>query len=241
MNTNIDLDRMREFQERVRTWQRDVADQPVTTDPALADMDFLANQAGFVWDEWSNEFRVHFDAYLHHARSVLSGGGVISESEALYGIADDIGDTAFTLMGLLNAAGYQVEHDDRQRVRRGIVDTILLIDADVDRLTAPPTPEFAAIASRALWNLKDLAGRLGIGFFSALRAVCDSNDTKLWTDEEFQAQGLQPGLVAEHVRNGGKRCWRVKRVKDGKLIKSPSFQEPDLREAVSGYTVLTDA
>jgi hypothetical protein len=87
-----------------------------------------------------------------------------------------------------------------------------------------------------------LATYFSINFWAALEAVCVSNDTKLWTlpevhDNELKIQSLNwtetkvAGVTSD-------LCYRVKNA-DGKLIKSPSFVEPDLKVALINLVSLT--
>ena len=99
-----------------------------------------------------------------------------------------------------------------------------------------------ADAKSALLDLMALSTYFSINFWAALEAVCASNDTKLWTlpevhDNELKIQSLGwTETKVAGVTSG--RCYRVKN-SNGKLIKSPSFVEPDLKVALTNFVSLT--
>lgn len=237
--------KIRTYQERVFNWQRDVAAQPVTKTPTQRDPEFCKKQVGFTESEY-------FDEYLDHASEYHSILGSVPEGtyaelfkqidDLRIKIADDIGDVAFTILGTLNAYGVVLDnlsfsrttdmnlHALEQRIGTFIRDIRLN-----DKVSASD-------AKSALLDLIALSTYYAVNFWAALSAVCASNDTKLWTlpevhDNEQKIQSLKWTVVDVSGITDARR-WRVKNA-DGKLMKSPSFTEPDLRHAVMQFVDLT--
>lgn len=225
-----------EFQERVYLWQRDVAGQPVTRDPDKRDPKFIASQLTFIRSEWSDEFCVNWPAYRANRASLLSASAFPFMDRALAEIqipvADDIADTAFVLLGLLNAFGITVLEDPEPlTLDRKESEWVQFIDSTIRSVLLNPAGSVDLVGT-LIPSLRMLALSLEVDFWLALRAVCDSNDTKLWTPEEWQGSSHLTGHVATYVPGGlYGRCMRVKNTL-GKLIKSPSFSPPNLWPAV---------
>ena len=248
MITNMDIAEMIGFQGRVFDWQREVAGQPVTKDPILCVPEFVANQIGFIDSEWFDEFIPNFQFWIVHLSEwaklleVKDRSVRLEEIELLGDMADDIADTAFTVLGYFNARGLTVTHPGDLPVRRGIANLVAGISDDILELK-PPTivslNEMAEKASKILFNLRDLATRLGISFNVALDEVCRSNESKLWKPDEIYDELKTSGFSVEYLPHLCVRKYRVVRKMDGKLIKSPSFEPPNMFFAVGGYNVLT--
>lgn len=234
--TNIEIKSLAAFQRRIFEWQRDVAGQPVCTNPASADNKFTEAQFSFIAEEWAGEFVSHFPDYM-----VLAATGDDREPDGLIAIADDIADTAFVALGYLNSRGLMIEdgHEPPMPYRTGIGALVLSINTHLVGLHSLTGQKCVDSCVAAMCQLDDLSSRLGISFFDALRAVCNSNDTKLWKDDEVKS-GLPDGAVAVRIKSKTDRHWRVVSQK-GKLLKSPSFTKPDLTAAVFGqYSLIED-
>lgn len=227
MIDNIDTQRSLLYRTRIFDWQREVAGQPVTSVPSLADMEFCAAQLGFVREELEVELVPHLEAYLAKPLNA-------DELEHKKALADDIGDVAFTLIGLMNARGAKNAWDYGAARTSSIRDLARGLRRASDGGFTYPNSSWGPV-----FALEALASRLGISFWHALKAVCDSNDTKLWRQSEVDAgvpDGATVTKVVGRARADGSRIYRVKRA-DGKLLKSPSFEPPNLDEAIG----LTDA
>lgn len=230
--------KLSEFQNRIFGWQRDVAGQPVTLDGDNPDMSFYPKQLSFVESEW-------FDEYIPHSSELnrmcseytLTLRGVTTLVPTAIDVlrmdlADDIADVSFTLFGLLNVLGQPVLQSHFNDTRRfGVSHYERVITASIYALKKPNI-DSPNIITNALVNLNAIAFANAIDFFIALDEVCRSNDTKLWMDEELE-RGIPAGcsvtLAVQHVP--GERCYRVTN-ENGKLIKSPSFQKPNMAIAI---------
>lgn len=244
-----------QFQTRVFNWQRDVAGQPVTTQREKADKVFCRQQLGFVMSEWFGEYMPHAVAYHKKAGEVSkmllnekreSGLWVLNEEiETLrVSIADDIGDVAFTVLGLLNAHGVKAASTCMDQLtwssqvrREAEISSSLRLAAN----RGARNIYWDVLCTNIIVDLIGIANHYGFRMTDALRAVCNSNDTKLWTAEEIAVGGERierEGLTYELVNKDALRSYRVKN-KDTKLIKSPSFNPPDFTSVVQAFVRLT--
>lgn len=241
--------KLKTLQQRVFDWQRNVADQPVTKTPTQRNLNFISKQLGFVRSEWFDEFLGHHAVEYNGVVAMIENAimedrpvtGLLEEADELReAVADDIGDVAFTLLGFLNANAIDVDEDFSGRlincsVAQREVNISEKIE-ELERTTARST--VLQLTMQCLNDLVGIAQHYGIGFYPALEAVCDSNDTKLWTKEEVAAAAeklkANNWTVVEVHGVGGDRCMRVKNT-DGKLMKSPSFTRPDLTKALDAY------
>jgi hypothetical protein len=237
--------KIRSYQERVYNWQRDVAAQPVTKTQTQRDPEFCKKQLGFTKSEWYNEYVVHTAHYSDLLSSIPSGTyeqlfkGI---DKARANIADDIGDVAFTILGTLNAYGVVL---DNISFSRSTDMNVLALESRVGgflKSVEEHDKVSASDAKSALLDLIALSTYYAINFWAALEAVCKSNDTKLWTlpevhDNEQKIESLK-WTVVEVAGINDPRRFRVKNT-DGKLMKSPSFTEPDLRVAIMQFVDLT--
>ena len=237
--------KIRHYQERVYNWQRDVAAQPVTKTPTQRDPEFCKKQLGFTKSEWYDEYVVHAALYNERLSSIPSGTymELFKQIDDLrIKIADDIGDVAFTILGTLNAYGVVLDNltfsrssDMNAPVLEKRIGEFLKSVEEKDRI-------HGSEIKSALLDLISLSTYYAVDFWAALEAVCASNDTKLWTlpevhDNEQKIQSLK-WTVVDVAGITLARRWRVKN-SDGKLMKSPSFIEPDLRRAVMQFVSLT--
>ena len=239
-------------QARIHDWQKNVAGQPLGNFGEPAPTDFTENQIGFVLSEWFDEFVPHFREFtsfnasvtdIYCTSSVEVGTDVANQSlpritEQMRKLADDIGDTAFTLLGLLNATGTTVR-PGRLNNRTTPASVEVVCVSSLLHLFGQEEYSTELLANGALNSLRRLSKLLGIPFKRTLLAVCDSNDTKLWTSVEIGGvgaktynvgtgvYGLANGNNAAQLNLPGERSWRVTNG-NGKLIKSPSFTPPDL-------------
>jgi len=239
--------KIRYYQERVYNWQRDVAAQPVTKTPTQRDPKFCDQQLGFVYSEWSAEYVPNAEEYCRVLSLVYQGDCDLDKTLVYLDklrtrIADDIGDVAFTILGLLNAYGVVI---DNLLYSRSTDLNLYRLDQRIGAFLEKVEEDEKVSdsdAKSALLDLMCLATYFSINFWAALEAVCDSNDTKLWKlhevhDNELKIQSLNwtetkvAGVTSD-------RCYRVKNA-DGKLIKSPSFVEPDLKVALTNFVSLT--
>lgn len=239
--------KIRSYQERVYNWQRDVAAQPVTKTPTQRDPEFCRKQLGFTKSEWFDEYIPNAEAYTKALAMVYAGSDDIDWTmkqidKIRTKIADDIGDVAFTILGLLNAYGVMLDNlsfsrstdMNPYRIEQRICDFFNEVE-EHDNVTASD-------AKSALLDLIALSTYYAVNFWAALEAVCKSNDTKLWTlpevhDNEQKIESLKWTVV--EVAGINDHCrFRVKNT-DGKLMKSPSFTEPDLRVAIMQFVDLT--
>lgn len=239
--------KIRYYQERVYNWQRDVAAQPVTKTPTQRDPEFCTQQLGFVHSEWSAEYVSHAEEYCRVLSLVYQGNCDIDTTLVYLDklrtrIADDIGDVAFTILGLLNAYGVVI---DNLLYSRSTDLNLYRLDQRIGAFLEKVEEDEKVSdsdAKSALLDLMCLATYFSINFWAALEAVCVSNDTKLWTlpevhDNELKIQSL--GWTETKVAGvTSVRCHRVKNA-DGKLMKSPSFVEPDLKVALINFVSLT--
>lgn len=240
--------KLKTLQQRVFDWQRNVADQPVTKTPTQRNLNFISKQLGFVRSEWFDEFLPHAEYYNQIVAGVecaIKNDGQVTAllekaDEVREAVADDIGDVAFTLLGFLNANAIDVDGDFSGRlINCSVAQRESAISDRIEKLER--TTARSSVLQLTMQCLNDLVGisqHYGIGFYPALEAVCDSNDTKLWTKEEVTAAAykIKPNnwtVVEVHGVNGD-RCMRVKNT-DGKLMKSPSFTPPNLTNALDGY------
>jgi hypothetical protein len=239
--------KIRSYQERVYNWQRDVAAQPVTKTPTQRDPEFCKKQLGFTKSEWFNEYIQNAEAYTKALAMVYAGDDDIDETlkridKIRTKIADDIGDVAFTILGLLNAYGVMLDNlsfsrstdMNLYRIDQRICDFLNEVEEE-DKVSASD-------AKSALLDLIALSTYYAVNFWAALEAVCKSNDTKLWTlpevhENEQKIESMKWTVTpVSGLRDD--RCFRVKNT-DGKLMKSPSFTEPDLRVAIMQFVDLT--
>lgn len=239
--------KIRTYQERVYNWQRDVAAQPVTKTPTQRDPEFCKKQLGFAYSEWFTEYIQNAEEYCRVLALVYQGNCDIDQTLVYLDklrtrIADDIGDVAFTILGLLNAYGVMLDNlsfsrstdMNLYRIDQRICDFLNEVEEE-DKVSASD-------AKSALLDLIALSTYYAVNFWAALEAVCKSNDTKLWTlpevhDNEQKIESLKWAVVEVAGINDPRR-FRVKNI-DGKLMKSPSFTEPDLRVAIMQFVDLT--
>lgn len=237
--------KIRAYQERVHNWQRDTAAQPVTKTPTQRDPEFCKKQLGFTKSEWFDEYIVHAATYNDLLSSVPTQfeDHLIKKIDGLrIKIADDIGDVAFTILGTLNAYGVIL---DNLTFSRSSDMNVLALEKRIGeflRSVEEKDRVNGSEAKSALLDLIALSTYYAVNFWAALEAVCASNDTKLWTlpevhDHEQKIQSLKWTVVDVSGITVARR-WRVKNT-DGKLMKSPSFTEPDLRRAVMQFVDLT--
>jgi len=237
--------KIRSYQERVFNWQRDVAAQPVTKTPTQRDPEFCKKQLGFVKSEWYDEYIIHAATYNGLLSSVpaLFDEGITKKIDNIReNVADDIGDVAFTILGLLNAYGVML---DNISFSRSTDMNVLALEKRVDLFIkgVEDTDKLQASDAKAvLLDLIALSTYYSVRFWDALGAVCASNDTKLWTqaevhDGQLKIDGLK-WTVTKVAGVTGDRCYRIKN-QDGKLMKSPSFTGPDLRSALMQFVSLT--
>lgn len=237
--------KIRAYQERVHNWQRDTAAQPVTKTPTQRDPEFCKKQLGFTKSEWFDEYIVHAATYndLLSAVPTQFEDHLIKKIDDLrIKIADDIGDVAFTILGTLNAYGVVLDNLTFSRssdmnvlaLERRIGEFLKSIE-EKDKVNGSE-------AKSALLDLIALATYYAVNFWAALEAVCASNNTKLWTLSEVQENEQKiknlKWTVVDVAGITVARRWRVKNA-DGKLMKSPSFTEPDLKRAVMQFVDLT--
>jgi len=237
--------KIRAYQERVYNWQRDTAAQPVTKTPTQRDPEFCKKQLGFTKSEWFDEYVVHAADYCHLLSAVPTGTymELFKQIDDLrIKIADDIGDVAFTILGTLNA--YGVVLDNLTFSRSSDMNALMLERRIGEFLKSIEEKDkiHGSEAKSALLDLIALSTYYAVNFWAALEAVCASNDTKLWTlpevhDNEQKIQSLNWTVVDVSGITVARR-WRVKNA-DGKLMKSPSFTEPDLKRAVMQFVDLT--
>jgi len=238
--------KIRSYQERVYNWQRDVAAQPVTKTPTQRDPEFCQKQLGFTKSEWFEEYVVHAADYnnLLSAVPAKSEDSIITKIDKIRtNIADDIGDVAFTILGLLNAYGVVL---DNISFSRSTDNNVLAIEKRITMFLKSVDEHdkvSASDAKSALLDLIALSSYYAVNFWAALEAVCASNDTKLWTlpevhDNELKVESLKWTVTPVSGLLISGRCIRVKNA-DGKLIKSPSHTEPDLRSALMQFVSLT--
>lgn len=226
--------RLSDFQNRVFVWQRDVAGQPVAIDPNACDESFYPKQLKFVESEWFDEYIPNSAAYLRTMSEYTDGLKAFQTPvpEAMHGyriqIADDIGDVAFTLLGLSNVIGenFDLFNLGITAARYGLSTYEASVSSAIRSLRRRGDDNGAEIM-RALTSLYGISERYGIGFYPALCAVCDSNDTKLWTREEIENASSEFRTHFVSGRGSKNRIYRVIN-KDGKLMKSPSFEPPKL-------------
>lgn len=213
---------LQHYQTRIRNWQRDVAGQPVDKD--TIDPTFVANQNGYVKSEWFDEFVPHWKDYDQTI-------GHTTEQYVL--LADDIADTAFTLIGLANAMHVELP-TEIPNVSQAVANPIEIIQDIGWRISSMDSQTKTELCETIVYTLSlldQLSKMLWIDLEAALEAVCDSNDTKLWTDTEVACMANQDQFTLFIVCSGPRR-WRVNRKSDQKLIKSPSFTPPDLSKAI---------
>lgn len=237
--------KIRNYQERVYNWQRDVAAQPVTKTPTQRDPEFCKKQLGFTKSEWFEEYIVHSTLYNERLSSIPNGTymELFKQIDDLrIKIADDIGDVAFTILGTLNAYGVVL---DNLTFSRSCDMNVFVLEKRIGEFLKSIEEKdsvHGSYAKSALLDLIALSTYYAVNFWSALDAVCASNDTKLWTlpevhDNEQKIESLK-WTVTPVAGLRDHRCFRVKNA-DGKLMKSPSFVEPDLRFAIMQYVDLT--
>ncbi len=240
--------KLKTLQQRVFDWQRNVADQPVTKTPTQRNLNFISKQLGFVRSEWFDEFLGHAEDYNQIVASIENAirhdepitKRLEKADELREAVADDIGDVAFTLLGFLNANAIDVDGDFSGRlISCSVAQRELDISDRIEKLEyATARSAVLQLTMQCLNDLVGIAQHYGIGFYPTLEAVCDSNDTKLWTKEEVAAAAdklkANRWTVVEVHGVSGDRCMRVKNT-DGKLMKSPSFTPPDLTNALDGY------
>lgn len=249
------MKRLLSYQTRVFNWQRDVAGQPVTTIRTQRDPAFYDKQLGYVYSEWFDEYLPHSIDYSKALaenaqalllRTAVSADSLIESSKRIEGmridLADDVGDVAFTLLGLLNAAALTVSNTHAGLPTfTSLASEELAVSTDLSELSKGASFDTAGRVESSLLSLMRISDLIGFSFYEALEAVCDSNDTKLWTEEEVSHnmdKASENGWVITRLHGRTGRCFRVNAV-NMKLIKSPSFTPPDLKRAVFGYTMLT--
>lgn len=244
------MTKLKLLQQRVYNWQRDVADQPVTKTPTQRNLPFISKQLGFVRSEWFDEFLGHAEDYngtiamiedaIRNDRPIADH---LEEADDLReDIADDIGDVAFTLLGFLNANAIEVGDFPEMLINCSVGQREVNISKKIDDLElATARSSVLTLVMQSLSDLHGISLHYGIGFYAAIEAVCDSNDTKLWTKEEVTAAAekikANNWTVVEVHGISGDRCMRVKNT-DSKLMKSPSFTPPDLTKAMDDCQVL---
>lgn len=249
--------KMKQMQQRVFNWQRLVADQPVCKDCSQRDITFIGKQLGFVRSEWFDEYIPHateYNAIISQVEDAISEDTCVAKlledaDKLRESVADDIGDVAFTLLGLLNAHGIELSGEPSGRLTHcSVARREASISHDIERLDREPRAGVLVLVESALTDLAGIANHYGISFYAALEAVCDSNDTKLWTKAEVdlnEEKAKQNGWTIVEVRGltdaygmSASRRFRVKN-SDSKLMKSPSYTPPNLENAISGYALLT--
>lgn len=229
--------KLSEFQNRVFVWQRDVAGQPVTIHPEDCNEAFYPKQLSFVESEWFDEYIPNSAAYLQEMSVYTRGlpNGITLVPEAIKNlriqVADDIGDTAFTLLGLSNVIGEDIGQFELGTTvaRYGLSTYERGVSSAIRSLRVRGSDNWPEII-RALSSLYGVAMRHGINLYAALNAVCDSNDTKLWTRDEVENSMSNVNATVVLGRGASQRIYRVTNA-DGKLIKSPSFEHPKLDSA----------
>lgn len=249
------MKQLQHYQRRVFAWQRDVAGQPVTTVANHRDPAFYQKQLSYVHSEWFDEYLPHSIDYSKALaentqslmlRTAMSSDALIESAKRIENLridlADDVGDVAFTLLGLLNAAGLSLGSTlGGIPTFSSLASEEIAVSNDIVDLANGPTFNTASRVESALLSLIRISDAIGLSFHDALEAVCDSNDTKLWTDEEVSHnmdKASENGWVITRLSGRSERCFRVN-APNMKLVKSPSFTPPNLKRAVFGYTMLT--
>lgn len=249
------MKRISHYQTRVFNWQRDVAGQPVTTVANQHDPAFYQKQLSYVRSEWFDEYLPHSIEYskvlIENSQALLlktetASDAMIKMAQTVESLrvelADDVGDVAFTLLGLLNACGRTISSQlGGVPTWTSLASEEMSLSNDIRELEAGPDFRTERQVEAGIWSLIRIADIIGFSFYDALEAVCDSNDTKLWLKSEIEAS--LPDITERKwsiTRLSGRddRCFRVNGT-DMKLIKSPSFTPPNLKKAVFGYTMLT--
>ncbi len=75
--------------------------------------------------------------------------------------------------------------------------------------------------TKLYFNLEQAAWALGFDLLTAVRLIHASNMSKLWTEEEIRSIKDTPNLFSITSSPGGK--YIVKRLSDGKVVKSPGY------------------
>ena len=93
------------YRKRVFVWQRNVAGQPVVSDPSLADWGFVGKQVGYVVEEWFRETVPAIRCFGSSLVEVVGSTNANAIEKDRIAVIDGVADTAFTALGVMNASG----------------------------------------------------------------------------------------------------------------------------------------
>lgn len=187
-NTQLEAGEWDDLLERVKNWQRAMG-QPVDSTNA----EWQANQTGYYLSEF---------AELAHT---LAEPGIEREIW-LAALADDIGDVAYTALGLTLADVYGL--DRHSAVMEALYGIVLSV--------------FSPKKKSAFQLLREI-----------VEEVCRSNETKFWSLEQV-ADGAEiagePVLVSVAKKTQDWPAYSVRRSSNQKVVKPPTFEPPNFKK-----------
>lgn len=85
-----------------------------------------------------------------------------------------------------------------------------------------------SVTTPLYWRLEAAAYMLGVNLLEVVQRIHKSNMTKLWPEDVLKAKW--PDLSSSHIAENTAKGYIVKRISDGKVIKSPTYQPVDLTD-----------
>lgn len=182
-NTQLDSGEWDDLLQRVKEWQRAMG-QPV----GATNAEWQKNQTGYYLSE-----------FAELANTLAEPG--IERGIWLEALADDVGDVAYTALGLTLADVYGLDrHSEVMDALYGIVLSV-----------------FAPKKKSAFQLLLEIVGE-----------VCRSNDTKFWTFTQLYLAEYVAGEPVEISESGD--VFSVRRASNQKVVKPPTFEPPNFKK-----------
>lgn len=187
-NTQLDSGEWDDLLQRVKEWQRAMG-QPVDAN----NLEWQKNQTGYYLSEFAE------------LAATLAEPG-IERGIWLEALSDDIGDVAYTALGLTLADVYGLDRHS----------------AVMDALYGIVLSVFAPKKKSAFQLLREI-----------VEEVCRSNETKFWSAEQA-ANGAEiagePVIVSVAKETQGGSAYSVRRASNQKVVKPPTFEPPNFKK-----------
>lgn len=187
-NTQLDSGEWDDLLQRVKEWQRAMG-QPVDA----TNEEWQENQTGYYLSE-----------FAELANTLAEPG--IERGIWLEALADDIGDVAYTALGLTLADVYGLDRHS----------------AVMDALYGIVLSVFAPKKKSAFQLLREIA-----------EEVCRSNETKFWTAPMLasadDAAGEETVIEIAERLDEGRLLYSVRRASNQKVVKPPTFEPPNFK------------
>lgn len=141
---------------------------------------------------------------------------------------DALGDLTYVIFGAVASTGIApLEYKGRgPKANPGFKPTLYSIQPLLIQLSTP-LPSYLGLfntLTAAYYEMVNISKVQGVKLLPLVEEIHSSNMTKLWTAEEIQ--NAPPDVIIISIPS--RSLFIVKRKKDGKVVKSPSYRPPDL-------------